>query len=142
MKCTKTELTPLCGEVYLVDFAGVGNTQRGLRPAVVFQNNTGNRYSPNVTVLPITSSLKKLSQDTHVLLPAKYTGLLRDSMVLCENPVCIPKSELREYITVLSPIYMGLIARASILASAAVAFLDLDQLDGILKRAVELNKSA
>jgi mRNA interferase MazF len=108
---------------------------------VVFQNNIGNRYSPNVTVLPLTSSLKKRAQDTHVFLPASGTGLLRDSMVLCENPVCIPKEELGDYITILSPVYMGLIARASILASAAVAYLDPAQIDEIMRRATELNHS-
>lgn len=139
MSVQRTDMSPLCGEVYLVRFAGAGSTQRGLRPAVIFQNNVGNRYSPNVTVLPLTSSIKKRAQDTHVFLPAAKTGLLRDSMVLCENPVCIPKEELGEYITVLSPLYMGLIARASILASAAVAYLDPSQLEEILRRASELN---
>lgn len=139
MSVQRTDISPLCGEVYLVRFTGVGSTQRGLRPAVVFQNNVGNRYSPNVTVLPLTSSIKKRAQDTHVFLPAEKTGLLRDSMVLCENPVCIPKEELGDYITILSPLYMGLIARASILASAAVAYLDPAQLEEILRRASELN---
>lgn len=133
---------PLCGEIYLVNFAGPGSTQRGLRPAVVFQNNIGNRYSPNVTVLPLTSSIKKRSQDTHVFLPAEGTGLLRDSMVLCENPVCIPKEELGAYITILSPVYMGMIARASILASSAASFLTLEQMETILERASELNAVA
>lgn len=139
MSVQRTDMSPLCGEVYLVRFTGAGSTQRGLRPAVIFQNNVGNRYNPNVTVLPLTSSIKKRAQDTHVFLPAAKTGLLRDSMVLCENPVCIPKEELGEYITVLSPLYMGLIARASILASAAVAYLDPSQLEEILRRASELN---
>lgn len=141
MSVQKNGLSPLCGEVYLVRFTGNGSTQRGLRPAVVFQNNIGNRYSPNVTVLPLTSSLKKRAQDTHVFLPASRTGLLRDSMVLCENPVCIPKEELGDYITILSPVYMGLIAKASILASAAVAYLDPAQIEDILRRATELNLS-
>ena len=130
---------PLCGEIYLVNFSGIGSIQRGLRPAVVFQNNTGNRYSPNVTVLPLTSSIKKRSQDTHVFLPAEGTGLLRDSMVLCENPVCIPKDDLGTYITILPPMYMGMIARASILASSAASFLTMEQMRTILERASELN---
>ncbi len=139
MSLQRRRTSPLCGEVYLVRFDGSGSTQHGLRPAVVFQNNKGNRFSPNVTVLPLTSSIKKMSQDTHVFLPAENTGLLRDSMVLCENPVCIPKEELGEYITILSPVYMGLIARASILASAAVSYLDPMQIDEIICRASELN---
>lgn len=130
---------PTLGEVYLVEFAGNGSTQRGLRPAVIFQNNIGNRYSPNVTVLPMTSVVKKLCQDTHVFIPADGTGLRRDSVVLCENPVCIPKDSLGTYLTMLPDKYIGEIAVASLLASSAVAFLSQDEVDGVCKRARELN---
>ena len=57
---------PRIGDVYYVEFTGVGSVQNGNRPAVVFQNNVGNRYSPNVAVLPMTSKLKKSNQPTHV----------------------------------------------------------------------------
>lgn len=130
---------PLCGEVYLVCFDGDGSTQRGLRPAVFFQNNIGNRFSPNVTVLPMTSMIKKRKQDTHVFVPANGTGLQRDSMVLCENPVCIPKEELGAFITVLPVEYIGKIAEASILASSAVAYIDPAVFAAIHRRATELN---
>lgn len=130
---------PLIGEVYLVNFAGGGSTQRGLRPAVIFQNNTGNRYSPNVIVLPLTSSIKKTRQDTHVFIPASGTGLRRDSMVLCENPVCIPKSSLGNYLTSIPEEYMSKIAVASLLASSAVAYISVADVEAIMKRAEELN---
>lgn len=55
------ERVPQIGEVYLMKFGGSGSEQSGWRPGVVFQNNMGNAYSPNIIALPLTSSLKKLS---------------------------------------------------------------------------------
>lgn len=131
--------SPMFGDVYLVNFVGEGSTQRGLRPAVIFQNNTGNRFSPNVTVLPMTSAIKKQNQVTHVFVPADGTGLKVDSMVLCENPVCIPKYELGNYLTSLPEKYMSEIAEASLLASSAVAYLNGERLASVRRRAEKLN---
>lgn len=133
------ERTPQFGDVYLVRFDGSGSEQNGLRPAVVFQNNVGNYYSPNVTVLPMTSRIKKSNQPTHVVLPAGETGLMRDSMVLCENPVCISKEKLGDYLLTLPSEYMGKIAEANMMASAAIAYINPELLIGIWHRAAKLN---
>ena len=94
MSTTTHSSHPLIGEVYMVKFDGAGSVQRKYRPALVFQNNVGNRYSPNVVVLPFTSVRKKTNQPTHVLVDAKGSGMKADSMVLCENPQSIPKEML------------------------------------------------
>lgn len=112
------------GDVYLMRFDGSGSAQSGVRPGVVFQNNLGNAHSPNVVMLPLTTARKKLGQPTHVLLPAAANGLARDSIVLCENPVCFAKAELGRYLTQLSSETMSQIAAAQLLASSAIAFLD------------------
>lgn len=36
-----------------------GHVMRGTRPAVVVQNDVGNRHSPTTIVVPLTSSIKK-----------------------------------------------------------------------------------
>lgn len=131
--------SPRIGEIYLMQFGGEGSEQSGLRPGLVFQNNTGNTYSPNIIALPITSSLKKSGQPTHVLLRADDTGLKRDSMVLCENPERLSKYKIGKYITKLSDNYMRQIAEASLLATSAISFLDVDLLHSIWKRAMDLN---
>ena len=51
-------IKPKIGEVYLIDFPQDGHTQGGIRPGVIFQNDVGNKYSPNVVVLPLTTSIK------------------------------------------------------------------------------------
>ena len=77
---------PRIGEIYYMLFEGRDSEQSGWRPALVFQNNVGNVHSPNLIVLPLTSSLKKQDMPTHVMLRASETGLPKDSMVICENP--------------------------------------------------------
>lgn len=55
------------GEVYLVDFGqGFGSEQGGVRPAVIVQNNKGNKYSSTTIVVPITSKQTKARIPTHV----------------------------------------------------------------------------
>ena len=131
--------TPQIGEIYLMKFGGEGSEQAGLRPGLVFQNNTGNIYSPNIIALPITSALKKAGQPTHVVLYASDTGLKRDSMVLCENPERLSKAKLGRYITKLPDRYMRQIAEASLLATSVISYLDVDVLHSIWQKASELN---
>ena len=133
--------SPQIGEVYLMKFGGEGSEQAGLRPGLVFQNNTGNLYSPNIIALPITSSLKKSGQPTHVILYAADTGLKRDSMVLCENPERLSKAKIGRYITTLSDKYMRQIAEASLLASSVISYLDMDLLCKIWEKASDLNSN-
>ena len=132
---------PKIGEVYLLSLQGSGSVQTGVRPGVIFQNNIGNRHSPNVVVLPLTTNLKKLAMPTHVLLWSSDTGLARDSLVLCENPQCVSKESLGRYITTLPNHYMMQIAAASILASGAISYLDPDMLHEVWRHAVNLNDS-
>ncbi len=130
---------PRIGEVYMVEFDGTGSVQRGVRPALVFQNNMGNRFSPNVVVLPITSANKKVSQPPHVLVDAKESGLKLNSMVLCENPQCISKEQLGSYMTTLPEKYMKEIAAASLLATSAISYLDISMLVALIEKATKLN---
>lgn len=127
------------GDVYLMKFGGYGSEQCGWRPGVVFQNNVGNEFSPNIIALPLTSQIKKINQPTHVVLPALETGLLKDSVVLCENPERMSKGRLGGYITTLPDKYIADIAVASILSSAAIAFLEPETLLAAWQRAISLN---
>ena len=139
MSTTTRSSHPLIGEVYMVKSDGNGSVQRGYRPALVFQNNVGNRYSPNVVVLPITSAHKKTNQPTHVLVSAAESGLRMNSMVLCENPQCISKEQLGEYMTTLPEEYMKQVAAASLLANSAISYLDITMLVALLEKATKLN---
>jgi len=136
---TNRSNSPVIGEVYLMKFDGSGSEQSGWRPGVIFQNNTGNAYSPNIIALPLTTALKKSAQPTHVIIRAEDSGLHKDSMVLCENPERMSKSKVGRFITKLSDKYMREIAYASILATSAVSFLSETELVSVWKKAAELN---
>ena len=54
------------GDVFYADLDPIiGSEQGGVRPVLVVQNNVGNKYSPTVVVLPI-SSAKKINMPTHI----------------------------------------------------------------------------
>lgn len=134
--------TPKWGEVYNCRFEGTGSEQSGWRPAVIFQNNVGNAHSPNVIVLPLTSSLKRMDMPTHVVVKAEDTGLRRDSMVICENPVSISKNKLGMYITKLPKEYMARIAVASLLATSALDLLDQELFREVKQKSAQLSMAA
>lgn len=121
-----------------MNFAGTGSEQSGWRPGLVFQNNVGNTHSPNIIALPLTSSIKKTGQPTHVVIP-KSVGLKVDSMVLCENPERMSKDRIGSLITSLPDEYMAMVARANMLASSAISFLNPDELVDIWKESLKLN---
>ena len=134
--------SPQIGEVYLMKFCGSNSEQSGWRPGLVFQNNVGNVYSPNIIALPLTASIKKPNQPTHVVVRAADSGLKMDSMVLCENPERMSKERVGQYLTRLSDDYMKEIAAANLLASSAISYLDKEMLCTLWERANVLNGMA
>lgn len=90
------------GEIYYVDFGEntATSVQSGIRPALIVSNNRANRYSPVITVVPLTTKTwKKRYQPTHVFLSGMAGfGLSRNSMVLAEQLLSVDKSRIRDKI--------------------------------------------
>ena len=85
------------GDIYYADLSPVvGSEQGGVRPVLIIQNNTGNRYSPTVIAAAITSQTGKAKLPTHIELSAERSGLSRDSLVLLEQIRTLDKRRLRE----------------------------------------------
>ena len=85
------------GDVVWVDFGenSIGSVQKGKRPAVVIQNDIGNKFSPTSIVVPITSAIKKLNMPCHKLLRCtKENGLIENSMILGEQVQVISKTDI------------------------------------------------
>lgn len=127
------------GSVYYMKFDGIGSEQAGWRPGVVFQNNKANSLSPNIIALPCTTSMKKLSQPTHVVLRREDSGLRSDSVVLCENPQRMSKQKIGSFITKLPDKYMKQIAAANIIASSAISFIPIEDVIDLWRIAANLN---
>jgi len=74
-----------------------GSVQSGYRPGIVIQNNLGNKYSPTLIVMPLTSKNKNLDQATHLLIKHDETnGLKVDSMLLAEQIATIDKKKVKK----------------------------------------------
>ncbi len=106
-------MTVMRGELYSACLDPVvGSEQGGVRPVLIVQNDVGNRYSPTVIILAVTSQIQKARLPTHVPIPAAGHGLDRDSVVLAEQIRTLDKRRLRERIGMLQPEYMAAVARA------------------------------
>lgn len=87
------------GDIFLASLPDLkGSIQNGYRPVIVVQNNIGNKNSPVVIVVPITSRyMKKAYFPMHVSLEGTRC-LQKVSMALCEQVMTISKDQLGKYI--------------------------------------------
>ena len=92
------ETTVRRGEIYYADLSPVvGSEQGGVRPVLIIQNDTGNRYSPTVIAAAITSQTGKARLPTHIEIPVDEScGLSKTSTVLLEQVRTLDKKRLRE----------------------------------------------
>ena len=90
------------GEIFLADLSGgIGSEQVGERPVLIVQNDKGNKYSPTVTVLPITSKVHKSKGiPTHVIVRG-IPGLEKNSAVMAEQITTIDKGRLKKKIGIM-----------------------------------------
>ena len=88
------------GDIYFTDLGAVtGCCQCGVRPVIIVSNDTANEHSPTITVVPLTSQMKKRNQPTHVVLGHREaTGLSKPSMVLCEQVRSLDKTALGNFV--------------------------------------------
>lgn len=84
---------PRRGEVWLVNFnPGRGSEQRGIRPALVIQNDVGNEHSSTTIVAAITTTVKLYP--VTVFLPKGSTGPSKDSMINLAQLLTVDKTRL------------------------------------------------
>ena len=101
------------GDIYLVDLGpGDGSVQGGTRPAINYQNNTANLFSTIITIVPVTSQIKRLDLPCHVFI-GKEGGLRKDSMAMLEQMDTLPKTQVLGYIGKLSKRTMEKIDQAA-----------------------------
>jgi len=82
------------GEIYWVDWnPGRGSEQKGLRPALVIQNDIGNKYSPTVIIAALTTAMEK-SYPFMVKVTAGESGLPKDSTINLAVIMTIDKTRL------------------------------------------------
>src|SRR5437870_8354504 len=87
---------PRRGEVYLVNFdPTLGAEIKKTRPALVLQNDIGNRYSPLTIVAAITSHLEERLYPHQVLVIAPEGGMKKNSTVARKRNPSTPNAPPR-----------------------------------------------
>ena len=82
------------GEIYWVNWnPGRGSEQSGLRPALVIQNDIGNKYSATTIVSALTTAAEK-PYPFLVKVTAKESKLPKDSMINLAVIMTIDKARL------------------------------------------------
>jgi mRNA interferase MazF len=81
------------GHVYWVDFDPArGSEQTGRRPALVIQNDVGNRHSPTTIVAAMTTRIAEKQYPIEVRLPDDLFG--KPSTVLCGQVLTVSQVRL------------------------------------------------
>lgn len=91
------------GEIHYIDDMGHTNEfgYRSGRPCIIISDDSANRNSSHVTVIPLTSQEKKPTP-THVAIQCKMP-----STALCENIQTVPKEKVGNYIRTCSKAEMA-----------------------------------
>lgn len=100
------------GEIYGVDWnPSRGSEQAGERPALIIQNDIGNKFSPTTIVASCSTAFEK-SYPFLVSITAKESGLPKDSKVNLSAIMTIDKSRLGSKCGILSKDKMAEIDKA------------------------------
>lgn len=88
------------GEIYWVEFDPVkGSEQGGLRPALIVQQDVGNRYSPTTVVVALTRTIPPKPYPFVVIVEPQESGLTERGAINCAQIATIqqqgPASRLR-----------------------------------------------
>jgi mRNA interferase MazF len=106
-----TASSPRRGEIWMVNFSpGRGSEQDGTRPALVIQNDVGNRYAATTIVAAVTSTIK--IYPVTVSLKKGEGGLPRPSMVNLAQLLTIDRARLQRRVGMLSAERIALVDAA------------------------------
>ena len=80
-----------------------GSEQAGVRPIIIFPNDTISRYTTTVISIPLTTNLRRASLPSCVFIPNGEGGLTQDSVALCHQMRVLDKTRLRNKIGEVNP---------------------------------------
>lgn len=113
MATKRASLVPGRGDVYVVRLDPTEGVETAkTRPAVVIQNDVGNRFSNLTIVAPITSKYDAELYPTEVFVEAPEGGLTTDSVVLLNQIRAVDKRRLGRRLGALRPSTMTLVNEA------------------------------
>jgi len=93
------------GEIYLATVKNnIGGSVQTIcqRPMIIISNHMSLLHSPVIHAIPLSSKVFKKWIPTHVSVPMASSGLLKDSVALCEQVMLLPKEVFSKKIGVCS----------------------------------------
>lgn len=100
------------GDLYWVDFFGIGHQQQGIRPALIIQSDFINGTAIGTTLIcPLTTAFRGLRSRVQVQ-PSSQNGLKLPSEVICEQISVIDKSTVLERMGEISAEELGAVEEA------------------------------
>lgn len=104
---------PKRGSVYLVRFDPTeGREIKKTRPALIIQNDIGNRFSDITIVAAITSQFQTPLHRTNVLIKAPEAGLAADSVVRLDQIRSVDKRRLLKRFGAVKPATLAKVEQA------------------------------
>jgi mRNA interferase MazF len=79
-----------------------GSEQAGIRPVIIFQENTISQFTTTIITIPLTTNLRRSSLPSCLLIPQNEGGLNQDSVALCHQMRVLDKTRLRRKLGKLS----------------------------------------
>ena len=92
-------MTARRGEIWIANLDPTqGSEQAGVRPIIIFQNDTISRYTTTILSIPLTTNLRRASLPSCVFIPNGEGGLTQYSVALCHQMRVLDKTRLRNKI--------------------------------------------
>ena len=93
------EVNLMRGQIHMVNFGEVdemsGNLQRGKRPAIIISNAVACRFSPVISVVPLSTQKLKRALPTHYYVEVDGENNLRkDSVALTEQIITVNRFQI------------------------------------------------
>jgi len=83
------------GEVWMADLNPVrGSEQAGMRPVLIFQTDSINRFTTTVLAIPFTTNLRRAGLPSCVQISSGEGGLSSDSVALCHQLRVLDKTRI------------------------------------------------
>jgi mRNA interferase MazF len=103
---------PKRGQVFLVNLdPTIGSEIKKTRPAVIIQNDFGNRYAPTTIIAPITTGHTS-DYPIEILVMPPEGGLINNSLIKLDQIRAIDKRRLVKFLGCLNPETMDQVDRA------------------------------
>lgn len=101
-------MTPQYGHLYLANLNPRFGTEPGkIRPVVVVQTDSLNRYHPSTIVCPLTTKVAGFENPLRVVIPKGVSGLSRPSDILVDQVKSIDNRRLRRKLAALPDPYLS-----------------------------------